>query len=317
MPEPGQRGSILLTGGAGFIGANLSRLLVRHGYQVTVLDDFSVGSRESLSSVHCAIVFGSVLDAAILDEVVPGHQAIVHLAAQTGVPASLDDPVHDFDVNVRGTLSVLESIRRCLAAGGAGIPRFIFASSNAALGRQAPPANEDKAPLPISPYGAGKLAGEGYVLAYHGAWGIGGLALRFGNVYGPYSAHKSSVVAKMIASSIGNRPLTIDGDGRQSRDFIYVDDLAAAIVAAIESPIGGEVLQISSGRDTSILDLVAKLRQLTATCPPVRHGPPRQGDVRVNYSTISKAKQLLGWQPAVSLDEGLRRTYAWFAARPS
>ncbi|MCB0161093.1 MAG: NAD-dependent epimerase/dehydratase family protein, partial [Caldilineaceae bacterium] len=173
---------VLVTGGAGFVGANLVRTLLKRGYTVRVLDNFSSGNRAYLAGLDLDIVEGDILDRAAVDAAVAGTDGIVHLAAQTGVPGSIQDPMRDCQLNVVGTLNMLEAARL------AGTQRFVFASSNAPLGKQPPPATEDKAPLPISPYGASKLAGEGYCLAYHGSWGLGTVALRFANLYGPYSA---------------------------------------------------------------------------------------------------------------------------------
>lgn len=300
---------ILVTGGAGFIGANLVRLLLRQGYQVTVLDNLSTGRREYLEGLPLRFVQGDILDAGLVSRLAREHEAIIHLAAQTGVPASLADPRRDCEVNVLGTLNLLEALR----AKGRG--RFIFASSNAPLGRQAPPATEDKAPLPISPYGASKLAGEAYCLAYHGAWGLGTVALRFGNVYGPFSAHKESVVARFCKDLLNKGTLTIDGDGRQTRDFIYVDDLCRAILLALASHVGGEVFQIATGVETTILELADAVRRAAGLLATLKHGPPRQGDIYQNYSAIAKARAVLGWEPQVSLADGLRETWRWFASR--
>jgi len=177
---------ILVTGGAGFIGANLVRLLLNEGHRVRVLDNFSVGRREYLAGLDLEVIEGDILDPEVVAQAIAGLDGVVHLAAQTGVPGSLQNPRRDCEVNVIGTLNMLEACRH------AGVSRFVFASSNAPLGRQPPPATEDKAPLPISPYGASKLAGEGYCLAYHGSWGLGTVILRFANIYGPYSAHKNT-----------------------------------------------------------------------------------------------------------------------------
>lgn len=300
---------ILVTGGAGFIGANLVRLLLRQGYQVTVLDNLSTGRREYLEGLPLRFVQGDILDASLVSRLAREHEAIIHLAAQTGVPASLADPRRDCEVNVLGTLNLLEALR----AKGRG--RFIFASSNAPLGRQSPPATEDKAPLPISPYGASKLAGEAYCLVYHGSWGLGTVALRFGNVYGPFSAHKESVVARFCKDLLNKGTLTIDGDGRQTRDFIYVEDLCRAILLALTSHVGGEVFQIASGVETTILELADAVRRAAGLPATVKHGPPRQGDIYKNYSAIAKARAVLGWEPQVSLADGLRETWRWFASR--
>ncbi len=298
---------ILVTGGAGFIGANLVRLLLRQGYQVTVLDNLVAGRREYLEGLPLRFIQGNILDVGLVNRLAREHEAIVHLAAQTGVPASLADPRRDCEVNVLGTLNLLEALR----AKGRG--RFIFASSNAPLGRQAPPATEDKAPLPISPYGASKLAGEAYCLAYHGSWGLGTVALRFGNVFGPFSAHKESVVARFCKDILRKGVLTIDGDGRQTRDFIYVEDLCRAILLALTSNVGGEVFQIATGVETTILELAEQVRRVAGLAARTAHGPARPGDIRQNYSAIAKARQVLGWEPQVSLADGLRETWRWFA----
>ncbi len=167
---------VLVTGGAGFIGANLVRLLVAEGQVVTVLDNLSSGRSEYIGALGLELVNADILNSEAVDRALVGHDAVVHLAAQTGVPSSLADPRTDCQVNVIGTLNVLEAARRT------NVQRVVFASSNAPLGRQHPPATEDKAPLPVSPYGASKLAGEAYCLAYHGSWGLQTVSLRFANV---------------------------------------------------------------------------------------------------------------------------------------
>jgi len=258
-------GRILVTGGAGFIGANFVRMLLAHGYQVTVLDNLSTGRREYLDGLPIQFIQGDILDTDLVNRVVPGHDGIVHLAAQTGVPGSLANPRRDCEINIFGTLNLLEACRCarsdcCSPTVDCGEPRtaddrwktadsrirFIFASSNAPLGRQPPPATEEKVPLPISPYGASKLAGEAYCLAYYGSWRLETVVLRFGNVYGPFSAHKNSVVAKFSKDMLAKGQITIDGEGNQTRDFVYVDDLCWAILLALESDVAGEVFQIAT-----------------------------------------------------------------------
>jgi UDP-glucose 4-epimerase len=299
---------VLVTGGAGFIGTNLVQLLCDQGHAVRVLDNLSIGHRDAIENL-AEIVVGDVLDPDQLNRAISGVDGAVHLAAQTGVPGSLLDPRHDCQTNVLGTLNVLEACRH------QGVNRLVFASSNAPLGRQPPPATEDKAPLPISPYGASKLAGEGYCLAYHGSWGLGTIVLRFANVYGPYSAHKGSVVAKFFKDILTTGRITIDGDGRQTRDFIYVGDLCRAISLALESEIGGEVFQIATGVETSILDLATMVQATTQKPVDTQHSPSRRGDIRKNYSDIGKATRLLHWVPQVSLADGLRQTWQWFVKR--
>jgi UDP-glucose 4-epimerase len=303
MPD-GKR--VLVTGGAGFIGANLLRMLLQQGYGVTVFDNLSTGKLEYLEGLEVRVVEGDIRDAQLASEAVPGHDAVVHLAAQTGVPGSLEDPRRDCAVNILGTLNFLEACR----ANGA---RLVFASSNAPLGRQEPPATEDKAPLPVSPYGASKLAGEGYCLAYHGSWGLDTVVFRFANVYGPHSLHKGSVVAKFFKDALAGTPIVIDGDGGQTRDFVHVDDLCHAIVLALKSDVAGEVFQLATGVETSILELADLVREITAAPLEASHGPPRQGDVRKNYSDVSKAQRVLGWRPQVALREGLEATWEWYS----
>jgi len=310
---------ILVTGGAGFIGANLVRLLVEHNYEVTVLDNLSAGRRDYLDWFPVEFIHGDILDRTTIERAITGKDGVVHLAAQTGVPSSLRDPRKDCEVNILGTLNVLEACRAENARKGerthnthkSGL-RIVFASSNAPLGRQSPPATEDKAPLPISPYGASKLAGEAYCLAYHGSWGLGTVALRFGNVYGPFSEHKASVVAKLFKDISAEGRIVVDGDGQQTRDFIYVGDLCRAIHLALESDVCGEVFQVATGIETTI-DQLAELIKLTSRSDaPVLHGPPRQADVRQNYSAIDKIRRTLEWEPRVDLRLGLQMTIEWF-----
>jgi len=314
---------LLVTGGAGFIGANLVRLLLDHGYQVTVLDNLAAGRQEHLDGLSVEFIHGDILDRTTVERAVANKDGVVHLAAQTGVPGSLRDPRKDCEINVIGTLNLLEACRAektraeaqadGLHARG---PRIIFASSNAPLGRQSPPATEDKGPLPISPYGASKLAGEAYCLAYHGSWGLGTVVLRFGNVYGPFSECKGSVVAKFFKDISTGGEIVVDGDGQQTRDFIYVGDLCRAIFLALESDVCGEVFQVATGTETTIGQLAELVKLTTRSGAAVTHGPPRQGDIRQNYSAIEKIRRTLAWEPKVGLRRGLQMTMEWFHERP-
>jgi UDP-glucose 4-epimerase len=306
--DASSRQKALVTGGAGFIGASTVRALLNRGLEVTVLDDLSSGRSDHLEGLDVNLVTADILDRAAVNNAMEGHQLVVHLAAQTGVPGSVEDPYKDCETNVVGTLNVL------IAARDNAVSRFVFASSNAPLGRQQPPATEDMAPLPISPYGASKLAGEAYCLAFHGSWGLGTVALRFGNVYGPYSAHKKSVVAKFFKDIRDRGELTIDGDGNQTRDFIFVDDLCQAILRALEGQVAGEVFQISSGRETSIAQLATLVAKVTEQNVTRIKGPERVGDMARNYARVSKAQALLGWEPEVELQDGLRATWEWMQA---
>ncbi|MBI1735085.1 MAG: GDP-mannose 4,6-dehydratase [Candidatus Rokubacteria bacterium] len=306
--RPGAR--VLVTGGAGFVGANLVRALSERGYAVTVLDDVSRGRLEYLDGVEHEFVKGDIREPDLVGRLVSASDAVVHLAAQTGVPGSLASPRNDCELNVLGTLGLLEAVRHAGADGRS--RRFVFASSNAPLGRQKPPATEDKAALPISPYGASKLAGEAYCLAYHGSWGLGTVVLRFGNIYGPYCAHKQSVIAKFFGDLERRGRITIEGDGGQTRDFVYVGDLCRAIVRALESDVSGEVFQIAAGVETSIRELAQLVGETVGRDVDMTFEAARQGDIRQNYSAIEKARRVLGWTPETSLRDGLRETWTWW-----
>lgn len=299
---------VLITGGVGFIGANLTRLLLQHGTEVVVLDNFEGGDHGYLNGLPVHVIQGDIRNREALADAVSHVDGVVHLAAQTGVPGSLEDPEKDCEVNVLGTLRMLEA---CRDRPG-GHPRVVFASSNAPLGRQPPPATETKVPIPISPYGASKLAGEAYCLAFQGSWEVPTVVLRFANVYGPYSGHKSSVVAQFCKRLMAGKPLFIDGDGQQTRDMIYVEDLCWAILLGLTTPSHGEVFQIATGVATSILDLGRLLQQVAGIDVQIRHGPPRLGDIEKNFSEIGKASRNLGWKPRINLRDGLQETWQWF-----
>jgi len=322
----------VITGGCGFIGSRLTRaLLADEANSVRIVDNLCVGSREahaglSLTEVtleelssrrddefsRVELVVGDVLDSEFIAAAVVGADAVVHLAAESGVPISIEKPVESTETNVMGTLSCLEAAR------GAGIDRFVFASSSAAVGNSEMPVHERRPTSPLSPYGASKLAGEGLCSAYFHAYGINTVALRFGNVYGPGSGHKTSVVAKFIRQAAAGETLEIYGDGSQTRDFIYVDDLVEAIrLAATAEGVGGEVFQIAAGSETTIgelTDALVRVMNGAGERVKVRYTEPRLGDAQRNYSDTSKARELLRWTPAVDLDEGLRRTADWFAS---
>ena len=236
---------------------------------------------------------------------------IIHLAANTGVGPSVQNPLFDCKTNILGVLNVLEACRSNR------VPRFVFASSGAPLGDQRPPLHEELAPHPASPYGASKLAGEGYCSAYFHSFGIETVALRFGNVYGAGSHKKQSVVAKFIQQSLRGESLEIYGDGKQTRDYIYISDLVDAIVkASVVEDIGGEVFQIATANETTVLQMVEILGQAMSeeglSLPVINYGPRRTGDVQRNYSDTSKAKKYLNWSARVSLEQGLKTTIRYF-----
>ena len=308
MTERRSQKRVLVTGGAGFIGSAFVRAAVEAHHEVVVLDNLQTGSPESLDGLDVEIVEGDVTDVRLLGEVVPRATHVVHLAAQTGVQTSLQDPEGDCVTNVLGTLRLLEACRT------ADIQRFVLASSNAVLGNQDTAFDERKTPLPLSPYGASKLAAEAYCQAYHRSFGLSTVVLRFSNVYGPYATHKSSVVQEFIRRIISGDHLAIHGDGRQVRDFLFVTDLADAVLRALEAPIEGEVLQIASGISTSVLELTEMLGNITGSTSSIMHEDPRPGDIRRSSVDISQARELLRWEPQVTLEDGLRQTYQWCLA---
>jgi len=318
----------LITGGCGFLGTALIKRLTQEGnHAIRVVDNLKTGTREdldqaakfvelkpesiegSLSGVE--LIIGDIMDKQLALKVTQGCDIIVHFAANTGVGPSVEDPRADMMANVIGTFNYLEAARINQ------IPRFIFASSGAPAGEVEPPIHEELPPHPVSPYGASKLAGEGYCSAYKRTFGIDTIMLRFGNVYGPGSIHKSSVVAKFIRQALDGETLEIYGDGTQTRDFIYVDDLIDAVMlSAVISSIGGEAFQIATNRETTVGEmaekLVATLQAAGVKGIKLINGETRLGDVKRNFSDTSKAKKMLGWQPKVNLDEGLPKVVDYF-----
>jgi UDP-glucose 4-epimerase len=221
------------------------------------------------------------------------------------------DPLRDCTTNVVGTLNYLEACRQN------GVCRFVFASSGAPVGNCKPPLHEELPAHPVSPYGASKLAGEAYCSSYKQSFGIDAVALRFGNCYGPLSSHKSSIVAKFIREALAGQQWEIYGDGRQTRDYIFIDDVVAAIVlAATMEGVGGEVFQIATASETNIQELAHALRQVLERrgvgSPRICYGERRIGDIQRNYFDTSKARARLGWSAQVSLQNGLDRTVSWF-----
>lgn len=303
------KSEILVTGGCGFIGANLVRGLLIAGYKVRVLDNLSIGRRKVLDGLECELTVGDIRDAEVVDIATQGVDAVVHLAAKPGVIDSINDPQTDFRVNAEGTLTVLDACARNQVSG------FVFASTGAVLGEAQLPLNEARLPRPLSPYGASKLSGEAYCSAYHGSFALKTVCLRFSNVYGPFSHHKKSVIAEFIRRAYRQDPLVIYGDGNQTRDFIFVGDLVDAIIAALQTDdVGGEVFQIASGSQTSVNDLVALFSDMLGQSPDTEYRPPRRGEVRFSYASVNKAREMLGHEPSVSLARGLRITYDWFVA---
>ncbi len=234
---------------------------------------------------------------------------MVHLAAQTGVVTSIRDPLADFEANARGTLLAL------MAARDAGVGSFVMASSNAPLGAAEPPVHEGIPARPLSPYGASKLCGEAYLSAFHGSYGLRTTALRFANAYGPWSTHKTSVVAQFFRDAVVEGRLVVYGDGRQTRDFVHAEDIARAIVAAAERGQGGEVYNVGTGRETSVGWLAERVASLVERPVRVEYLPARKGEIVRTFVDIGKARRELGYEPRVELADGLRETWEWFRSR--
>jgi UDP-glucose 4-epimerase len=210
---------------------------------------------------------------------------------------------------------VTQTVALLDAARLAGVRRFVFASSNAAAGDHEPPADETNLPHPLSPYGASKLAGEAYVQAFAATYGIAACALRFSNAYGPWSLHKRSVVAAWLRAALAGETIRIDGGGEQTRDFVFVEDLAAAIAAALDAPsdnVAGEIFQVGTGRETTVNALAAAVGEAVGRELRIERGPERIGDVKRNVSRVDKAARLIGYRARVDLREGLAATAAWF-----
>lgn len=300
---------ILVTGGAGFIGASVVQALLGRADDVVVLDSGIAAGFGNLKGGTAELVRADIRDIEAVRRAVAGCSAIVHLAAQASVPESIANPIEDLSVNVDASLALLETAR------DTGVGRFVFASSNAVVSGHPPPAHEGLAPLPVSPYGAAKAAVEAYLHAYRAAYGLEGVALRFANAYGPWSAHKTSVVAAFVKAYLAGGPLLIRGTGEQTRDYVYVDDVTAMVLSCLDAPaelVGGEVFQTGTGVETSLLELTDALFEVGGRSVRIEHAPPSPGDVPRNVSDVSKAKHQLGWSPTVSLRDGLARTLDWF-----
>ncbi len=303
--------SYLVTGGCGFIGVNLVSRLAGRGARVRILDNLSLGKREDVAPLGIDLRVGDIRDMAALKDACQGMDVVVHLAAHTRVVESISHPELNFEINAIGTMNVLR------ACHDAGVKKVIFASTGGAiLGEQVPPVHEGMVPRPVSPYGASKLVGEAYCSAFCGSFGLNTVALRFSNVYGPFSYHKGSVVAQFFRNLMQEEPLVIYGDGQQTRDFLYVDDLVDAVLLADKSETPGEVFQIASGRETSLKDLLAAMKRVLPSVKfDVRYEPARAGEILRNYASIEKARRLLGYNPSKKLDDGLRDTWSWFVSQ--
>jgi len=306
----------LVTGGAGFIGSHLTGRLLAEGASVRVFDNFSTGSPanlEGLGARGCPleVIDGDLRDLDALERAATGVATIFHQAAMRSVPRSVADPLGANDNNVRGTLHVFEAARR------AGVGRVVYASSSSVYG-DAPdlPKREDQEPAPVSPYAVSKHAGEQYGRVWHRLYGVETVGLRYFNVFGPRqdpASEYAAVIPRFILWALRGEALEIHGDGGQSRDFTYIDNVVDAnLLAARAGGVGGEVFNVGCGAHASLLEIVARLEGFLGRPLARRHTPARAGDVAHTLADVAKAKRLLGYVPLVTFDEGLTRTLDYF-----
>jgi len=300
--------SVLVTGGAGFIGSNLVSHLLQKNYSVVVLDNLSSGKIENLhqakSSPNFKFVQGDIRDSQTVKAALLDVEGVVHLAALIDVSASVADPIQTHDINVKGTLNLLQEAAKCR------VNKFIFASSTAVYGdAKSLPIKEETPLQPISPYAASKAAAEAYCSTYARCFGLETVRLRFFNVYGPKNEGSpySGVITKFIQQAQRDETLTIEGDGEQTRDFIHVDDIVQALTAALEGQnLRGEAFNVCTGKPTSVNSLASTLSVVTGKTLRTTHVQPRLGDIRFNYGNPSKAASKLHFKAKTNIKNGLK-----------
>jgi len=299
---------ILITGGAGFVGSNLIALIRANNpnINIRVIDNETLGSFSVIAPFEVEAVKADILDTASVEKALVDVDAVVHLAADTRVIESIEDPEKNFQNNVVATFQLLQSMRKV------GVKTLICASTGGAILGEAPsPVHEEMVPKPLSPYGASKLAQEGYCSAFAHLYDMKIANLRFSNVYGPLSIHKGSVVATFCRAILNEKPITIYGDGSQTRDYVFTTDLCQGIVNAIEKEVSG-VFQLGTGIPTSLNQLVTTLSEVTGVDITPNYQPKRDGEILHTYCDISRAKQTIDYSPQVTVKAGLAATWEWF-----
>lgn len=303
----------LVTGGGGFIGSNLARALVERRESVRILDNFATGREQNLAGLldKLTLIRGDIRDAAAVGKAMAGVDYVLHQAALPSVPRSIDHPVETNDVNVNGTLVILQAAR------AAGVKRVVFAASSSAYGETPTlPKIETMSPDPLSPYAASKVAGEMYLKVFHACYGLETVALRYFNVFGPHQDPQSqyaAVIPRFVTAALEGRQPTIYGDGLQSRDFCHIENAIEANLLACTSPkAAGKVMNIACGVRTTLLDVLDRLGAIVGRKVTAIHEPTRAGDIKHSLADIGRARELLGYTARVSFEEGLARTVEWY-----
>jgi UDP-glucose 4-epimerase len=303
----------LVTGGAGFIGSHIVRRLVSTGERVRVLDNFAAGKLENLQALDdkVELIRGDILDQALVEKATQGVEVVLHQGALRSVPFSVENPALVNRVNVEGTINIL------IAARDAKVRRVVFASSSSVYGNtKVFPNSESVSPSPVSPYAASKLAGEHYCRVFTGLYGLETISLRYFNVFGPGQdphSQYAAVIPRFIRSALRQESLQIHGDGLQSRDFTYIDNVVEANLLAARCQDGiGEVINVAQGKSYSLLDLVDALQKVFERKLETFHTTARPGDVRQTLADISRAERFLGYKPTITFEEGIARTVGYF-----
>lgn len=307
----------LVTGVAGFIGSSIARALLARGDQVRGIDNFSTGRRENLKGLEAAdLIEGDLNDPGLAERACRQIDFIFHEAALPSVPRSVEDPVASNRANVDATVKLLDAARKCR------VKRVVYAGSSSAYGNSPTlPKREDMLPGPLSPYAVSKLAGEHYMSAFHRVYGLETVTLRYFNVFGPHqdpNSQYSGVLAVFITKMLRNQTPTIYGDGQQSRDFTYIDNVVAGNLLAAEADaqrVAGRVFNVATGRRVTLNDMAELLRGLTGYRGEIAYGPERQGDVKHSLADISGAKSQFGYEPRVLFPEGLQKTVDWYRSK--
>jgi len=303
----------LVTGGAGFIGSHITERLVREGHLVRVLDDFSSGRESNLESFRSSVelIRGDICDKQLVSEATNGVDVVFHEAALGSVPRSVADPVTTHEVNITGTLNVL------LAAREAGVNRVVYASSSSVYGETPVlPKREEMMPQPLSPYALSKLVGEHYASVFKQVYGFDVVSLRYFNIFGPRQDPESqyaAVVPRFITALLEGKAPVVYGDGLQSRDFTFVDNVVSAnLLAAEAGGVAGQAFNVACGGRYTLLDLLARLKEILGSDIRPIHEPARAGDVRDSQASIDAAQHALGYRVSVDFEEGLRKTVDWY-----